>query len=61
VTCGAWTGSFMGPGEDASPPPITAAVPEPGAAVVWLGGLAGLWTARRRRTSGKHGNEASGE
>ncbi|HET9951972.1 MAG TPA: hypothetical protein VFS09_09280 [Candidatus Eisenbacteria bacterium] len=62
VTSGAWTGSFMGPGEDSAPPPVSAAVPEPAALAAWLGGLAGVWAARRGRGSrGQHGEEAARE
>ncbi|HEY6572146.1 MAG TPA: hypothetical protein VI198_02405 [Candidatus Eisenbacteria bacterium] len=52
VTSGAWTGAFLearpdeGPG--GNPGPISA-VPEPGAAFGWFGGLAGLGLAARVR------------
>ena len=62
VTSGAWTGSFLGPGEDAAPPPVSASVPEPSGMLAWIGGLAGVWVARRGgRARRQHGEEASRE
>lgn len=62
VTCGAWTGAFTGPGEGSAPPPVSAAVPEPGAMLAWIGGLAGVWAARRgSRPRGENRQEAPRE
>jgi len=49
VTCGAWTGSFVERRADGGPGPISSAVPEPQAAFIWVGALAGLWVGVRGR------------